>query len=458
MLEVRRGVSVLEQVAHPGAEIADPLHRVIQWRLLFPLVGHVLHLPAPLFFGLAYAGVLAALAFVIALLRRRGIAWRDCAFATVALGAGSWVFVSTGWLGYWDAWLALGLFVAAFARDRRWMWAACLWAPWADERFVLAAPLALLCRWIIAHTEEPAQRFDWVREFLVPGVLLAAFAGVRLGLLARQSASGATLAGYLGGQDFLNAPLSRIALGVWDGLRAAWLWVGAAVFLLWRHGHAALRPAAWLLTGVVLAIVAAGLATAQDYSRSMTMVLPVAVLGLLLAFRFAAQTRWLPRALPAAAAAALLLPAHHVMNDRVNPIFYLYRELAALSVPPRAAMPEIHELQAIHEMERGDFAAAEADLTLAIKLATNPASPAKQRGILLASQGRWADALRDFSLMAEYDPTNPDAWLMRAQAQLATGQVAAARSDMDRALALAPGGWSARPDVTRFLAKLNRTL
>lgn len=457
MLEVRRGASVLEQVAHPGAEIADPLHRVIQWRLLFPLIGRVLHLPVPLFFGLAYAGCVAALAFVIVTLRRRGVAWRDCALAAVMLGAGSWVFTSTGWLGYWDAWLALALLVTAFARDRRWVWFACLWAPWADERFVLAAPLALLCRWILARTEDPEKRFDWRLEFAVPAALMAAFAAVRLGVLAHQSAAGATMGGYMGSRDFLDAPLPRIALGVWEGLRAGWFWAGAGLVLLWRNKLSNTRNAALLLGACTAALIFAGLFTAQDYSRSMTMVLPVALLGLLLAFRPGAGAGWRPRALAIGAAAALLLPAHHVMNDRVNPIFYLYRELAALHTPPRAAMPELHELQAIHEMERGEFAAAEADLTLAIKLAPNPASPAKQRGILLASQGRWADALRDFSLMVENDPANPDAWLMRAQAQLATGQTVAARADIDKALSLAPNGWSARPDVTRFLAKLNRT-
>lgn len=39
MIEVRRGASVLEQVAHLGAAISDPLHAAIPWRLLFPVAG-----------------------------------------------------------------------------------------------------------------------------------------------------------------------------------------------------------------------------------------------------------------------------------------------------------------------------------------------------------------------------------------------------------------------------------
>ena len=106
-------------------------------------------------------------------------------------------------------------------------------------------------------------------------------------------------------------------------------------------------------------------------------------------------------------------------------------------------------------MERGDFPSAEADLTLAIKLSSNPASPAKQRGILRASRGRWADALADFATLAENEPKNPDAWFMRSQARLALGQTAEARADLDHARALAPADWVTRPDVARFLTKLN---
>lgn len=462
MLEVRRGASVLWQREHLGAALPDPLHAAIQWRLLFPVLGRVLPLPAPWFFALADAGCLLTLAYLITLLRRAAAGWTACAAITLALGAASWFFTSTGWLGYFDAWFALALLIVAFARDVRWVWAACVWAPWIDERFVVAAPLALLCRLSFHRVDGAAPPFAWRRDLLVPAGLLALFAIVRLGILGHYSSAGATVSGYLSARDYLAAPAGRITLGIWEGLRAGWLFAAGAVLLLWRAapvfvaGQRVLAPRqlALLLAFAVVAIVVLGLATAQDYSRSMTMVFPAAVLGALLLVREGGP-RW-RSALPVGAALALLLPAHHVMSDRVNPIYYLYHELAALRVPPRAAMPELYELRAIHEMERGENAQAEADLTLAIKLAANPASPAKQRGILAASQGRWGDALRDFALLVEHDPANPDAWFMRAQAQLATGHSAEARSDFDRALALAPKGWSARPDVARFFAKLNR--
>jgi len=460
MLEVRRGASVLAQVADPGAPVADPLHAVIQWRLLFPVIGHVFALPPAAVFALADAGCLATLLHLVVLLRRRRLGWTDCGLAALVLGAASWFVTSTGWLGYYDAWLALGLLVVAFGETRWIVWAACLWAPWVDERFVAAAPLALFCRWLWraragADPAETADRFDWRRELLVPAALLAAFAVVRLFVLGAQSAAGATASGYLSARSYLDAPPSRIALGVWEGLRAGWIFVGFAVALAGRaFSPGRRRPVTLVLAAAIAALAGLGLATAQDYDRSMTMLLPAAALGVLLAAaeRPDALRFWLR----GGAAVALLLPAHHVMNDRVNPVYYLYHELAALDRPPPAAMPELYELRAIHEMERGEFAQAEKDLTLAIRLADNPASPSRQRGILAASQGRWADALRDFSTCVEHDGRNPDAWFMRAQAHLALGDARTARADFDRALSLAPDGWSGRPDVARFLAKLNR--
>ena len=481
MLEVRRGASVLEQVASPGAEISDPLHRAIQWRLLFPVIGRVLHLPPTALFGLAHAGCLLVLAYLVALLRRHHMEWLDTGFAVAALGAATWFFTSTGWLGYYDSWLVLALLFVAFGKTAWVVWLACLWAPWVDERFIIAAPLALLCRYAAAdvHVTRSYERervdapsleapLAHVRSYSAPGGLpalwtnptrrrelgiaaglLAAFLIVRLGVLAGRSAEGATLGSYLSGRNFLDAPLSRIALGVWEGLRAGWVFVFAAVVLAAR-----VKPWAIAIASASVVTAAVGLATAQDYGRSTSMLLPVAVLGAVLAAR--ARPSWLRGGLRASAVIALLLPAHHVMDDRVNPIFYLYHELAALKHPPPSAMPELYELRAIHQMERGEFAAAERDLDLAIRLAREPVSASKQRGILRASQGRWAEAHEDFSTMVEHAPDHPDAWFMRAQAGLALGDHASARSDFKHALTLAPEGWTDRPDVNRFITKLNQ--
>jgi len=451
MLEVRRGASVLLQMAHPGSPIPDQLHGAIQWRLLFPVLGRLLHLSPLMLFALAPVGSVLVLGFIITVLRRRSVGFPEAAMAAVILGSASWYFASLCWLGYFDSWLVLGLLVVAFA-ERRWpVWLACVWAPWVDERFVVAVPLALLCRYLFRTcvSRPPAARFWWVREFAVPAGLTIAFVFVRLGLLSGQSGQNATVAGYLGGLSLREVPWTRVLQGVWEGLRLSWFFVVAAVILSWPQ-----RGRAVALAAMIVAVMGVGLGTAQDLSRSMMLIMPAGLFGAILVF--AAAPRWLPVVLRVCAGGALLLPAHLVMSDRVNPISGLFHELTAFRTPPPMIMPEFYELNAIRAMERGDFSQAESALTVAIKLAENPSEPYKQRGMLRASQGLWGKAREDFSAMVLCDPQNPEAWFFRAQSGLALGDRPGASSDMEQALQLAPDDWSARPDVARFLQRLGR--
>ena len=199
MLEVRRGASVLLQVEHPGIEIPDKLHAAIQWRLLFPVIGHVLHLPPVIFFALADIGCVVVLAFIVTVLRRRGASFGFAGLAALVFGAGSWYFTSVCWLGYFDSWFVLGLLLVAFAEASWPMWLACAWAPWVDERFVLAAPLALLCRYVDRTSR--GKNFEWKKELGAPAGLMAAFVAVRLGFLSTQTAKGATVGGYFSGLE-----------------------------------------------------------------------------------------------------------------------------------------------------------------------------------------------------------------------------------------------------------------
>jgi tetratricopeptide (TPR) repeat protein len=234
------------------------------------------------------------------------------------------------------------------------------------------------------------------------------------------------------------------------GRRFAWVFVVAAVVVLAKRQ----ARLGLLLGGVTLAVIVVGISTAQDFGRSMMFLMPVAVLGVVLAAR--AQPRGWPAMLAPVAAAALLLPAQQVVSDGVHPIFYLYYQLSAFDHPPAGVMPEIFELRAIRAMQEGRTGPAEADLTLAIKLAANPAGPAKQRGVLRASQGRWKEAAEDFALMARHEPKNPDAWFMCAQSALALGDAVTAQTNLQHALEIAPADWNTRPDVARFQARLQQ--
>lgn len=438
-------------MAHLGAEIPDKLHGAIQWRLLFPTLGHVLGLSPVLIFALSPVGCLLVLAYIVTVLRRHGQGFFETALVVVTLGATSWFFSSMSWLGYFDSWLVLALLFVTFARARWVGWLACVWAPWIDERFVMAAPLALICRYLhqtrTATAENPVPH--WKRELVVPAALVAVFLVIRLGFLSGHSGTNATISGYMGGLKVIGTPLSRVTFGVWEGMRAGWVFVVVAVlFGGLKRWHAV------ALASVVVVVILASLATAQDFSRSMMFMMPVALLGAVLAD--GAVARWWPLALRAGAAAALLLPAHLVMNDGVNPVFYLYHELAALRSPPPVIMPELQELRGIEAMERGEYAEAMEALSLAIKLAPNPTGAAKHRGLLSASLGHWADARKDFSTMVESEPANPDGWFLRAQAALALGDAQAARTDVEQARLRASSDWSSRPDVARFLTRLNQ--
>jgi hypothetical protein len=453
MLEVRRGVSVLAQVAHPGAAVADPLHAAIRWRLLFPVLGHLLQLPPGALFALAPLGGLAVLALIISVLRRAGAGWLEAGVAAVVLGATSWFFTSVSWLGYFDSWLVLALLLTAFARTSWPVWLACLWAPWVDERFIVAAPLALLCRHLYLQRGEtppaagaPARER---RELAVAAALLGAFVVVRLGLLGGSATAGTSVQGYFASFNFSAVPWTRIVFGAWAGLRAAWVFAAAAAWLCWRR-----RDGFWM-AAAILATVAVGLGTAQDLSRSMMLVLPAALLGAVQVL--SPPAAWRPWALRGLAAAALVLPAHHVMSDRVNPIYYLYHELAALDNPPPAAMPELQILRGILDEEQGNAAGAEADFTLAIRLG-GPASglALKQRGVLLANQRRWSEARRDFSAMVDQGTGDPDGWFLRSQADLALGDATGARADLQQALAAGSPEWLHRPDVARYVERMNR--
>ena len=447
MIEVRRATAMLFQMEHIGAKIPDELHGAIQWRLLPPLVGRLSHLPPPYVFGLAHVGCIAVLGYTITVLRRGGLTLWTSAGVTLSFGAASWFFTSGSWLGYFDSWLVLGLLLVAFGDSKWTVWAACACAPWVDERFVIAAPLALFCRQLYRRDRgsTPSVRMFELAT-VVAVALIALFAVVRLGILARHSGTNATVGGYFDHFAMFDAPLLRILFGVWTGWRVAWFFVLLGIAAQWQSD----RRMAVMLAISVATVAIIGLGTAQDLSRSMMLLAPITVLGAVWTLQHFRIERWMP----AIVAMSLLLPAHHVMSDRIVPIYYLYHELAAFESPPPAVTAELHELKGILAMQRGEYVAAAEALSLAIKLARNPASASKQRGVLFASQQQWKQARDDFSVMVQHEPKNPDGWFLRAQAELAVGNATAAAADFKQALAVAGPGWAERADVVRFRSKL----
>ena len=59
--EFNRAIDTLRQLEHPLVPIANPTNIVINWRLLFPMVGHLLRLPPWAFLALPWLGCLLVL-------------------------------------------------------------------------------------------------------------------------------------------------------------------------------------------------------------------------------------------------------------------------------------------------------------------------------------------------------------------------------------------------------------
>ena len=158
--EFNRAIDTLRQLKDPFVRITNPTNRIISWRLLFPILGHYLHLPDWAFLSLPFLGCLLVLGYVAHLVRRESQSiWAGVAASALA-GSASWFFVSSGWLAYFDSWYILGLLVAAFERSSVATALACLLTPWVDERFILTLPLVVVVRSIFLTGVEGGSRAE----------------------------------------------------------------------------------------------------------------------------------------------------------------------------------------------------------------------------------------------------------------------------------------------------------
>jgi hypothetical protein len=327
LVAVRRAVVVEQQIADPTTEIRDPIHTTVRWRLLFPTLGHLLHMPPLAVLLLSPLGCVLVLSLLIRCAHRRGLPWLECTQMAIVVGCASWFFVATGWLGYFDSWLVLGLLVVSFSTAEGMILAACALTPWVDERFVVGFPLAMLVRWIDEERggTSLSQFALWLlREAAQPALVVLLVVAVRLLLLGRGGSD--TLATYAHHVPAARLSVERLLWGAWEGLRVGWFLIGAAIFILAKRGN---TFGALLLAAGVVATTTAGLLIANDLSRSATLPITVVPLAWSLARTTAiwrrAGVRW------ALVAAALVLPAHHVVTDFILPVSGLWVELRLLA-------------------------------------------------------------------------------------------------------------------------------
>lgn len=316
-----RGLHVIRQARDLNTEIDNSVHKIMRWRLLVPLVGHILHLPPWVVLGLAHLGSLTLIYALLFIGFRYGRSAGASSFEAFALaivaGATAPFITSMGWLGYYDSLLALGLLAVGFARPRWVVVAACLGAPWIDERFVMGLPLALWVRWLVAG-DDAGRFWIWVQcEALLPLVLAGIYTLVRLRLGG--SGGSQTVGGYL--QEFVfsdkYSTLQRLH-GAWAGVRVGWLLVLLAVVGVAFATKTRRYGAVIVLAAAILLTATAGILTALDMSRSMVLILPVVPLGWIYAQQF---KFWRTLHLGALAAVlALVLPARQVVASSVLPV------------------------------------------------------------------------------------------------------------------------------------------
>jgi tetratricopeptide (TPR) repeat protein len=449
--EVNRARAALQQLGDPFVAIDDPVNRAIQWRLLFPLIGHYLHIPKAVYLAMPWLGCLLVLMFVahVVLEIRRD---RTVAFVAALLAAtSSWFFVSTGWLSYLDSWFVLALLVVAFARSRVFLAIACLLAPWVDERFAIGLPLAVVVRlaFVLCVRREATQAL--FRDAIAVGAPAILYLALRIALFRSVDTSSS---------DSVNESLARIhnfaalwpraLLGLWMALRVQWLLILAAVVLLVRSRRSILGGAlvvAMLATAAVSAIVA------DDLSRSFAVLIPAAILGVVLLIQ--QHPRRAKPWLGALTAANLLLPASHVVYQFGVPIESAYRELARWKHPPDFLDSNYYVSVATGALQRQNLADARKSLDIAIKLDPRNTQALLNRAWLNLQTDDPPAAVRDADAALALTPTSPDALYSSAAAHLANGDAAVAREHASAALRLAPIDWPRRAACAAIAQRSN---
>jgi Tetratricopeptide repeat len=448
--EFNRAIDTLRQLEHPFVPITNPTNRVINWRLLFPLLGHLLRLPQRAFLALPPLGCLLVLGYVASLVRREGGTRPAALAATALMGTTSWFFVSTGWLAYFDSWYVLGLLVAAFSRSRIAPATACLLSPWVDERFVLTLPLIVLVRGICAGTIDGGVSKRFRSEGLLFCALMAPYCILRLIALvtAQDQGSAAHLRGH-----FATVHIAGVVIdGLWSGLRALWVFVIVAPVLLASRGR---LVQAGLLVLLVAATAAANVSIATDLSRGTSTVIPAALLGIILLVRAGPRVARLP--LAAALAFNLLAPAWHVIEGWGEgiPIFPLHVELYRLKHPP-LHVALLHVTRAIKLGTQRQPTRALAEIETAIRIDPRSAAAQMSKGMVLDDMGKTAEAAKCYDRAVRLIPSVPDAYSQRALFHAAHGEIAAAIEDLRVAINLAPAASPTRDALRRALAQLLR--
>jgi hypothetical protein len=444
-----RAVATFHQIENPWEPIFFPVHKIIAWRLLIPLTWHYLKLPFWLFLIMPHIGCVITLWLTALLTQKQFDNWIYTWFAVALFAALPWFFVSTGWLGYFDSWLALGMLTVSFVPSPWALACACLLTPWIDERFILALPLCMIVRAIILQGVGLRLSRKLVLDSIVVASISLVYPAIRI--IAWQL--GDPLApSYISAHldELHRVPWAQFFDGLWSGYRAAWIVILAGIYFTWRTN--------WKF-GVVLLIAVAVSAVgtlfiAADMSRSTMIILPALLVGVW-SWKDA-QPQSFKIALPAVLLANFLLPAAHVMWNLRIPIHY-YPTVSAEGVPPYLDPQEY--------IQHGEVSLAEGkvdETSFAIRTALSLDDRFAPAYVLRASlrfqQNDIMGASDDVATALKLAPNLPDGLFAKGIIAARLNDALSAKSDIEKALQNAPPDWRRREQATNLLEQLDRSL
>jgi hypothetical protein len=357
-----------------------------------------------------------------------------------------------GWLTYADSWIVLAFVAIVYARSPWSLLAVGILAPWIDERFVIGLPLAIFVRTLhpagepLLATRNP---MEWIA--CLPGVIV--YVGIRLWALATRDHTSATfLTANLDRVHEIGVPAVRYALGVWQGIRAGWIFVGWAIIEAFRRSG---KWARVFLVAITVPSLILMLMIAADLSRAPIILLVCFLPGIEYAWRLRPKAAKLLLCL--AAAVNFLTPAYQVVQNFSIRIEPLWKEVGNLRHPPPGFNAQILTHRATGELfGKSDWAGALELLNAAV--ADDPGFLDAQigRAFALGQLGRPLDALHECQIMLNSHPDSPNAWIVTGQVFFQLKRWRQARTCWTRALALLPADNPIRDSVRQSLQHLPR--
>lgn len=448
--ETNRAVQVLQQLQNPWAPLELNLNKAIAWRLLFPVVGHMLRLHPLVFLALPFVGCWAAAALILHVMTGVLQDRLQAIMATITACGAAWFYVSTGWLTYNDSWVILGLVAVACLPSRLAVVAACLSAPWIDERFLLVLPTALAMRMFILPQQSSVRGF--ALDVLVATAACLPYLAVRL--TAYVSGADRGTADYLDGQMAVSYPFAIYPWGAVAGLRCNWIFIVAWGWLAARSGP---RWQAAVAVAGAAPFFAVTLGSAGDVHRSAGVFIVMSLAGVVMLARHRAG--WNAALLPIAAVLTLVLPAAHVFGVVTIPICGVFDEWYTAYHPTIPELtPDYYNAKGLKLAETQQTNAALVMFDRALRVDPKSGAARLNKALIHVTAGRHDEAIAELDLALQANSGWPEAYFWRGHCRARKLDPEAAIRDLEQALACASEGWPRRTEAEDECRRLRRII